>query len=198
MSRARTVLLVTAALVAGLLTAPSAASAATPETTPVTGFESGSAALTTVTGVASTADSDDSTEGDSSLEVSYDVTGGLAELGFDPLQAPVIPAPASALTVDLRGDGSYNTVYLRVRDRSGETFVHRVDAMRSTQWQTLIVDLTAEPVTRDGGDGNGVMDAPLTVAGVLVVRNGEQPPTGTFALDDLRADTTGWTLPVAA
>ncbi|PPG53169.1 hypothetical protein C5C24_02930 [Rathayibacter sp. AY2B3] len=198
MSRARTVLLVTAALVAGLLTVPSTALAAAPGTTPVTGFESGSPALTAVTGTASTAVSDDSTEGDSSLEVSYDVTGGLAELGFEPLEAPVIPAPASALTVDLRGDGSYNTVYLRLRDTSGETFVHRVDAMRSTQWQTLTVDLTAEPAARDGGDGNGVMDAPLTVAGVLVVRNGEQPPAGTFALDDLRADTTGWTLPVAA
>ncbi|PPF23152.1 hypothetical protein C5D07_03005 [Rathayibacter tritici] len=198
MSRARTVFLVTAALVGTLLTAPSVALAATPTTALVTGFESGAPALAAATGTASTAASGDSTEGDSSVEVSYDVTGGLAELGYDPLQAPVVPAPASALTVDLRGDGSYNTVYLRIRDASGETFVHRVDAMRSTQWQTLTVDLTAEPVARDGGDGNAVMDAPLTVAGVLVVRNGAQPPIGSFALDNLRADTTGWTLPVAA
>ncbi|KZX21161.1 endo-1,4-beta-xylanase [Rathayibacter tanaceti] len=197
MSRARTAFTVTAALLAGILVAPTGASAAVPGTVLVTGFESGTAAPSALTGSASAAVSAESTEGDSSLEVSYDVSGGLVELGYDPMQAPAIPTPVSALTVDLRGDGTYNTVYLRVRDSSGETSVHRVDAMRSTDWQTLKVDLTAEPVARDGGDGNAVLDAPLTLAGVLVVRNGEQPPTGTFALDDLRADTTGWTLPVA-
>ncbi|NQX17048.1 endo-1,4-beta-xylanase [Rathayibacter sp. VKM Ac-2857] len=198
MSRARTVLTLTAALIAGTLVVPSWAGADPAPTTQIDGFERADPGLSVVAGTASASASAEASEGGSALAVDYDVTAGLAELAYDPAVAPVVPTPATALTVDLRGDGSYNTVYLRVRDATGETFVHRVDAMRSTEYQTLTVDLTAEPAAREGGDADGVLDAPLTLAGVLVVRNGEQPPVGSFVLDDVRAVTTGWTLPVAA
>ncbi|QHC57211.1 cellulase family glycosylhydrolase [Rathayibacter sp. VKM Ac-2760] len=198
MSRARTVLALSIALIAGTLVVPAWAVADPAPTTQVDGFERADPGLSAVTGTVQATASADSSEGGSALAVDYDVTAGLAELAYDPVDAPVVPTPVTALTVDLQGDGSYNTVYLRVRDASGETFVHRIDAMRATDYQTLTVDLTAEPAAREGGNADGILDAPLTLAGVLVVRNGEQPPTGAFVLDDVRAVTTGWSLPVAA
>lgn len=198
MSRARTLLALTFALVSSTLVVPSWASATTLDTVSVDGFERATPGLSTTTGSASTAITADRSEGAGALAISYDVSGSLAELAYDPMAAPTIPAPVSALMVDLKGDGSYNTVYLRVRDSTGEALVYPIDAMRATTWQTLTVDLTAEPVSHDGGNGDGVLDAPLTVAGVVVVRNGEQPPTGTFVLDNVRAVPTGWSLPVAA
>ncbi|NQX10461.1 cellulase family glycosylhydrolase [Microbacteriaceae bacterium VKM Ac-2855] len=202
MSRVGTVLALVTALVTALVVssfvAPTAAWAAGADSVLVDGFETAPQGLSTVTGTATPSASPAHTEGSSALAVSYDVAGGLAEVDYDPVSAPAIPAPLTGLTVDLRGDGTYNTVYLRVRDATAETFVYRVDAMRATTFQTLSIDLTQDPVARDGGDADGVLDAPLSFAGVIVVRNGAQPATGSFVLDDLRAATSGWSLPQAA
>ncbi len=174
------------------------AAAASTSTVSVETFDGDVPPVSTVSGSATPSRSTDATQGPAALAVQYDVSGGMAEVAYPETSAPVLPSSTTALTLDLKGDGTYNTVYVRVRDAGGETFVHRVDAMRSSDWQTLTVDLTGEPVAREGGDGDGVLDAPLTWAGVLVVRNGEQPPTGTFVLDDVRAETTGWGLPTVS
>ena len=180
---------------ASTISAPSAAVAAAAGVSVET-FEAASPPVSTVTGKATPSRSADSSEGRGALAVAYDVSAGMGEVAYPVSSAPALPASATAITLDLKGDGTYNTVYLRVRDASGETFVHRVDAMRASVYQTLTVDLTGAPAAREGGDGDGVLDVPATLAGVLVVRNGEQPPTGTFLLDDVRAVTTGWGLPV--
>ncbi|MBB3157388.1 flagellar hook assembly protein FlgD [Microbacterium proteolyticum] len=181
----------------GTVGVPTAAAAAESGVS-VDTFDDAAPRVSTITGSATPSRSTDATEGEAALAVAYDVTDGMSEVAYPAASAPSIPPSTTALTLDMKGDGTYNTVYLRVRDASGETFVYRVDAMRDSVFQTLTVDLTGTPVAREGGNADGVLDTPLTVAGMLVVRNGAQPPTGTFVIDDLRAVTTGWGLPVAS
>ncbi|MGN7970584.1 FlgD immunoglobulin-like domain containing protein [Microbacterium sp. 22296] len=189
--------LVALMVLTGAVSVPTAAAAAETDVS-VDAFDDATPRVSTITGSATPSRSTDATEGAAALAVAYDVTDGLSEVAYPAASAPAIPASTTALTLDMKGDGTYNTVYLRVRDASGETFVHRVDAMRDSVFHTYTVDLTGTPVAREGGNADGVLDAPLTVAGMLVVRNGAQPPTGTFVLDDLRAVTTGWGLPTAS
>lgn len=192
------VTVVTLMVIAGVVSVPSAAVAASSSTVSVDSFDDDTPRVSTVTGSATPSRSTDATEGAAALAVAYDVSESMTELAYPVASAPSLPVSTTALTLDLKGDGSYNTVYLRVRDASGETFVHRVDAMRDAVYRTITVDLTAAPVAREGGNNDGVLDAPLALAGVLVVRNGAQPPTGSFILDDVRAATTGWGLPTAS
>lgn len=191
------VALLTVSILAGTAFVPASAHAASDTSVSVITLDEGTPLPATVVGTATARRSADATQGGGALAVDYDVSAGMSELAWDAASAPALPPSSTALSLDLKGDGSYNTVYVRLRDAADETFVYRVDAMRASAYQKLSVDLTADPVAREGGDGDGVADAPLSLAGIVVVRNGAQPPTGTFLLDDVRATTTGWTVPTA-
>ncbi|MGC7880225.1 hypothetical protein ACP3TI_13420, partial [Desulforudis sp. 1190] len=145
-----------------------------------------------VAGTASTARGATQTEGAASLEMSYDVSGGNAEIGRSSSLVPFAEGSYSAVKLDMKGDGSYNTVYLKVLDATGELFLYRVDAMRSTSWATLTIDFTKAPASATAGNGNGVLDSPIALQRVVVARNGSQPATGKLLLDNLRTVSDGW------
>lgn len=164
----------------------------------VDGFESGAGPWSTTSGTATISPSlSNKTEGSSALRIDYDIRTSNVEVSRTPAQA-VTSSPITALKVDLKGDASYNTVYMKLRDASGEDFVYRADAMRTTTWSTATMDLTKAPTASSGGDQDKVLDLPLTLRSVSVVRNGSQPATGSVIFDNIRAITTGWTTPTAA
>ncbi|WP_185020359.1 FlgD immunoglobulin-like domain containing protein [Rathayibacter sp. PhB152] len=101
-----------------------------------------------------------------------------------------------ALKLDYRGDGTYNTLYLRLRDATGEVLYYRVGTLNKTTWTTGTIDLMS-PAAASGGNGNSVLDAPVSVYRLAVVRNGTQPSSGSVAVDNLRTVDDGWTLQTA-
>lgn len=161
-------------------------------------FDSGGAAWQTVIGTATPSTVTDGTEGAAALELSYNVAASLVEVGRV-ATPPDLPSVALAqLTMDVRGDGTWNTLYLKLRDATGEAFMYRVAAMGWQGWQPQTVDLTAPPAGRTGGNADGVLDAPVSLLTLLVARNGTQPATGTVAIDNLRSGTAAWTLPTSS
>ncbi|WP_217634410.1 endo-1,4-beta-xylanase [Herbiconiux ginsengi] len=160
-------------------------------------FEDSGASWKKTAGSVTLGGSTSRTQGATSLSLAYDVSGGPAEIR--PVATP-ISAPMnafSALKVDLKGDGTWNTVYLNVTDATGEVFNYRVDSMNVTTWKTVSVDLTVAPSTTSGGNADKVLDAPIAVTKIYLTRNGTQPATGTIFLDNIRAVGDGWTSPTS-
>lgn len=120
--------------------------AAQPTTTSVVeGFESSASTWAVATGTAEISrTSAHKTQGSFAQRIDYDLSSGLVQT-VQNTSVTVLSKPATGLRIDLRGDGTYNTVYLRLRDASGETFTYRIDAMRSTGWTPIAIDLTAPP-----------------------------------------------------
>lgn len=149
-------------------------------------------------GTVTTAASPDHTEGSAALKLGYDLTAGSAEAGWLSSAPSFEPTAYSALRLDYKGDGTFNTLYLRLRDATGEIFYYRVGTLDSTQWATSTVDLTAAASSSTGGNANGVLDAPLSLYRLVVVRNGIQPVSGTATVDNLRTVGSGWGAPTAS
>lgn len=149
-------------------------------------------------GKATIVSSTNHTEGESSMAVTYDVTAGDAIISTATTPEP-FPSDKiySSLQVDLKGDGTWNTVYALLTDQSGEVYYFRVDAMGYTTWKTVKVDLTRAPTAVSHGNKNSVLDAPLTLTRLIVVRNGTQPAKGTFNIDNIQAGGDNWSKPVA-
>ena len=147
-------------------------------------------------GIATIAGAASESSGSGALAISYDVTAGSADIASTSTLV-VATTPATSLSLDLKGDGTYNTVYLRLADASGELFMYRVDAMRSTAWMTLTVDLSKTATLVQGGDGNGILDLPVSLERIMIGRNGAQPAVGVATIDNLRLTTDGWTAPTS-
>ncbi len=192
-----TVALLTSALaVAPLVALPAPAALAAAQTV-LEGFEGPSSEWTRASGAPTVTASAALTEGSSSLTMAYDLLAGTAEVQRSLATSPVVVAPASSLTLDLKGDGTYNTAYLKLRDATGEMFLYRLDAMRSSTVYPVTVDLRKPAASASGGNADGVLDAPMVFSRLLVVRNGSQPAVGRVTVDNLRLTPTGWTLPQA-
>jgi hypothetical protein len=159
-------------------------------------FETAAVAWKKATGGATLAATTTRTHGARALSIGYDVSSGRTELVPAGTAVPVAAKAYTTLKVDLRGDGSYNTLYAYLTDATGEVFYYRVDSLNQRSWKTVGVDLAA-PTQRVGGNGDGVLDAPIALARLAVVRNDLQPATGTVLVDHVRVTGDGWTLPVA-
>ncbi|MCU1481325.1 MAG: hypothetical protein JWQ19_2111, partial [Subtercola sp.] len=59
------------------------------------------------------------------------------------------------------------------------------------------IDLTKPATTITGGNANNILDGPISLSKIVIVRNGSQPATGTFLLDNIRTVSDGWSLPTA-
>ncbi|MFB2599455.1 FlgD immunoglobulin-like domain containing protein [Herbiconiux sp. P17] len=156
----------------------------------VEGFES-PGSWVGAAGTASVAAASSSTEGAGALTVSYSVSPN-AEVGYSGAGAALPTVPVSALKLDVRGDGTFNTLYVKLADVSGEVFLYRVGNLNVTSWTTATLDLRQAPASSSGGNANGVLDYPVSFYRVVVARNGSQPATGSVSLDNLRAVTDGW------
>ncbi|MEJ3403890.1 endo-1,4-beta-xylanase [Rathayibacter sp. YIM 133350] len=186
---------VVAALVAGTLGAlvPAGVSSAATDTV-VESFDSvsswmvsdGSGSLSTTAGAASNA-----------VKLSYDLGGGDVMIARRTTPAAQSSVAFTRLAVSVKGDGSWNTLFVRLKDASGELFTYRLGTLQSTSWKSLTADLTAAPGAKERGDGDGILDAPISVVDVRVDRNSSQPAKGTVSLDSLRLSSDGWAAPKA-
>lgn len=78
-------------------------------------------------------------------------------------------------------------------------FFYRVDAMSLSRWTTATIDLRSPAANTHLGNDDGVLDYPVSLVRVNVVRNGASAPaTGTVVLDNLRVLDKDWTLPTAS
>jgi len=153
---------------------------------------------TLVSGRGSISSSTDATEGGRSLKMDYDFGGGTFEIGRVATPQDIDTTGLRALKLDVKGDGSFNTLYLRVRDATGEVLYYRVGNISNKNWTTATVDLSKAPSATTGGNGDGIIDAPIALFRLVVVRNGTQPATGSVRVDNLRVDDSGWTAPRAS
>lgn len=145
-------------------------------------------------GTLSVASAPSHVSGAGAIALSYDVTGGLAEAGPVATPTEISGESLSQLQMAVHGDGTWNTLYLRLRDATGEVLLFRVAAMGFTGWQTETVDLAAAPIWHDLGNNDGILDYPLSLYRLVIARNGSQPATGQVWVDGLRA-LSGWDLP---
>ncbi|MDO9395175.1 MAG: FlgD immunoglobulin-like domain containing protein [Herbiconiux sp.] len=160
--------------------------------TVVESFDTAAGTWTAALGTVTPRTSTDRTEGSQSLALGYDLSKGTAELGRTATPPEWSPAAYSALKLDVKGDGTFNTLYLRLRDATGEVFYYRLGNLNTKTWTTVTADLRAAPAAHTGGNADGVLDGPLSLYRLVVVRNGTQPATGTILLDNLRAVGDGW------
>ena len=184
-------LFVVGSLVVGVA-APASAS-----TNVVEGFESDVASSwRTVSGSPSVSAFTPSTEGSTALRLGYDFAGGsIAEIGRVSTPPTVAGPIPSRMLVDVYGDGTYNTAYIRLRDATNETFMYRLANLNVAGWTTVTVDLSQPPAYVAGGNGNGVLDLPLSVYQFNVGRNGSQSATGFAAFDNVRFESWEWEAP---
>lgn len=181
------------------LAAPALGASGEPDAVLVESFDTTASDWVSVgRGAATLSDGSDTTQGEGALRLAYDVTKSYAEFERKTTPSVIATDPISSLRVDLKGDGTYNTVYLKLRDATGEYLMYRVDAMATTSWTDVDVDLTQKPAQHELGNNDGVIDYPLTLARILVARNGNQPATGVATLDNLRSVSDGWSLPRAS
>ena len=94
------------------------------------------------------------------------------------------------ISVWVHGDGSANPVYLKIADKTGETFQGAVGALGSG-WERLVLYTDGANInwSHSGGDGDGVIDYPITVKSLFVFRGGIGRLTGTFQVDDLQVES---------
>jgi hypothetical protein len=189
--------LLTTVLVAGeASTAPASAAAAS--TTLVESFDGGASPWIVALGKPTATASTDKTEGSGALKMGYDLSAGTAELGRTATPTSIANRVYSSMSIDYKGDGTYNTLYLRLRDATGEVFFYRVANLNTTTWKTAVVDLKKAPAAVTGGNGNGVLDGSISVFRLVVGRNtAEAKTSGSVTLDNLRLTADGWTLPSA-
>ena len=138
--------------------------------------------------------SNDKACGSSSLELDYNVNSSMAEAGRS-VTPPTLPGAAlQALSLSVKGDGTYNTLWLRLEDATGEILLYRVGTLNNTSWTTMTVDLTDAPAYHTLGNNDGILDYPISLYRLVVSHNGSQPTSGTARVDCLQA-LNGWSLP---
>ena len=129
-------------------------------------------------------------EGVQAAQLAYEVSAGSS------VMSRTVPFAATAsvwggLKVDVKGDGSFNTLYAVVVDATGESFTYRLGTLNSTSWATMSVALGSATLIT-GGSGDKVLDAPLSFDRLYVTRNGSQPSSGSVLLDRVRFVGAGW------
>lgn len=160
-------------------------------------FEQGAEVWRVVRGQPVVESSADRSSGFLALRISYDFAAGQNEIGYLASSATLTSEAHRALRLDIKGDGTYNTLYLRLRDATGEVHLYRVDTLQRSAWQSSTVDLTRPPADATGGNSDGKLDYPVSVHGIVLARNGSQSITGSIVIDNLRAISDGWTAPSA-
>jgi large repetitive protein len=182
-------------LAATTLSSVSPATAAT--TVLVSSFEESPPAWMTAAGsIAISSSTAEQTAGARSMQLSYNVSSAMAEAGSIATPPVIGASTVSALTVDIFGDNSWNAVYLRLRDATGEVLMYPVGTLGFSGWKALTVDLRKAAAFHDLGNDDGVLDYPLSLYRFVIAHNSGRPATGTIYVDNLRA-TVGWTRPAA-
>ncbi len=99
-----------------------------------------------------------------------------------------LPGSLSAVKVMVFGDGSKNALALRIQDRLGEGFEWQMP-VTWTGWRAVSFSVNPATAARTGGArANGVLDAPLYLDKVRLVRTAAGARKGKLLVDDLTAE----------
>jgi GH35 family endo-1,4-beta-xylanase len=165
-------------------------------TTTAATFETGDAKWKSVSTAAVIGSSTDRNEGARALRLGYDLTAATASIVPAVTAKPVAANAFSTLKLDVKGDGTYNTLYTTVMDATGEVFYYWADNLDRAAWHTVSIDL-AKPTTVGGGNADGVLDVPLSLTRFDVLRNLDAPVKGAALIDNVRFVGHGWTAATA-
>jgi hypothetical protein len=195
-SLARRALAVSAALLVAVVSIPSTARpvAASSSTTTSVVDEFGPGRWIVAGGTATlSASPPGGGSGSEALRVAYDVSGG--SLGLAPaVTRPDFAGLPRTVELDVNGDGSWNVLYLQLRDATGEIFHYKLGNLSFRGWRTLSVDPgRTAPASTSGGDSDHVVDLPIQAFKIVLDRNGDQPATSTIDLDRLAVTSESWT-----
>ena len=126
--------------------------------------------------------------GTGSMKLTYAFTS--SSTGVELSRNMVVSGSPTMVSVWVAGDGSANPVYLKVADRTGETFQAAIGALTSG-WQRMTLYMDGSDVNwkKSGGDGDGLVDFPLTVKSLFVYRGGIGTLSGSAYFDDLQVET---------
>ena len=167
------------------------ATASTTTSTPIEDFSRGVGAWTMTNGSIAAA----SDNGQAVAKITYDLTGGPAQATLKtPFQLDNVMF--TSLSMDVQGDGTFNTIYAQLRDASGELLTYRMGNLHTSAWVNLSTGL-GTPFTASGGDSNKLPDGPLRFIGLYVTQNAQQPATGSLEIGKISAAGYGWT-PISA
>jgi hypothetical protein len=184
----RTVIAVLAALSLVAVAPPGPASAvAGPQTTVLSEFDSmagwklssGVATLSTAT--------TPRTSGTGAMKVAYNLTS-VGAVAIIPTGTPAeLPGLPRLISMDIYGDGSWNTIYYELRDSTGEILRYYLGNLSYTGWRTITLDLnSALPIAGRAGNLDQVPDLPASLYQLLMWRNeGGPSKTGTVYIDHL-------------
>ncbi len=135
--------------------------------------------------------------GSSSLQLTYNVSSSMAEAGRT-ATPPTLPGDVlEALSLSVKGDGTYNTLWLRLEDATGEILLYRVGTLNITSWTSMTVDLSQAASYHTLGNDDGVLDYPLSLYRLVISHNGSQPASGKALVDCLQV-LNGWSLPTSS
>jgi hypothetical protein len=132
--------------------------------------------------------------GTGALQVTYDLTtASQVQLGLKTGPGDLAGLPRS-LSVDVYGDGSWNVLYVQVRDATGEIFHYRVGNISHTGWKTMTTELgSTAPAAILAGDGDGLLDLPIHLFKLVIDRNpGALDLTSTITLDKVSYAYEAW------
>ena len=107
---------------------------------------------------------------------------------------PELPGLPRRISLDVNGDGTWNTIYLQVRDATGEIFHYWMGNLHYSGWKTMSVEpgVTA-PATTISGNADGILDLPIQIFRVIVDHNpGESRLTGSVVVDNLTYTDEAW------
>jgi hypothetical protein len=97
-----------------------------------------------------------------------------------------LPSSLTGISMMIYGDNSKNTLALRVKDRTGETFTWHLP-LNWTGWKKAVVPMDPRLAVKGGTRGNGALDLPLTFETLSIQRQQAGARKGEVMVDNLVA-----------
>jgi hypothetical protein len=126
--------------------------------------------------------------GNGSIQVDYAFSS--SSTGLELIRNLLVAGKPSTVSVWVHGDGSANPVYLKISDKTGESFQASIGSLQAG-WQRMTMYMDGADINwkHSGGDGDGVVDYPITVRSLFVYRAGNGVLNGLVHFDDLQVET---------
>jgi hypothetical protein len=137
------------------------------------------------------------TQGSGAMEVDYNFSAS-SQVQIAPTKtadAPELTGLPRYVSLDVHGDGSWNVVYLQVRDATGEIFHYKMGNISFTGWQTLSIQPgNLVPTTTLSGNADKILDLPIQMYRVILDHNSgsPKPPQGSIVIDNLIYSYEAW------
>jgi hypothetical protein len=124
----------------------------------------------------------------SSMAVGYSFTS--SSTGVELRRNLTLPGKPTSVALWVLGDDSASPVHIKVTDATGETFQARVGSLQPG-WQRLVFQFDKASLSgaHSGGDGDGVIDYPVSLTSVFIYRGNLGHLSGTAYLDDVQVES---------